>query len=159
MSDVGFSWARGANARDNHKREGKSSLRSGLPLPLKVFSRALFPYLSPSLVRTTVVARSSGFSCPERFRRARPPAYAPDALFYYSLFILHHSLFTLSIGSSHATEAASSGVYYECWASHAAAFRREMEAGTARPKDYGNGQCVLDRRGKMWYDIKVYLCK
>ena len=42
-------WARGANARDNHKSEGKSSLRSGLPLPLKVFSRALFPYLSPSL--------------------------------------------------------------------------------------------------------------
>ena len=49
LSDVDFHWARGANARDNHKRKGKSSLRSGLPLPLKVFSRALFPYLSPSL--------------------------------------------------------------------------------------------------------------
>ena len=35
-------WARGANARDNHKRVGKSSLRSGLPLSLKVFSRARF---------------------------------------------------------------------------------------------------------------------
>ena len=69
-----------------------------------------------------------------RFRRSRPPAYAPDALrFHYSLFILHYSLFTLSVGSSHATEAASSGVYCECWASHAAGSRREMEAGTARP--------------------------
>ena len=47
--NVYLNWARGANARENHKRKGKSSLCSGLPLPLKVFSRALFPYLSPSL--------------------------------------------------------------------------------------------------------------
>ena len=131
MSDVAFHWARGANARDNHKREGKSSLRSGLPLSLKVFSRTLFPYLSPSLMRATVALRSLWQSSLFCFRRPCPPAYAPDAR-NYSLFILHHSLFTLSIGGSHATEAASSGVYYECWVSHAAALRREMEAGTAR---------------------------
>ena len=37
-------------------------------------------------------------------------------------------------GRSYATEAAISGVYRESWESHAAALRREMDAGTARPR-------------------------
>ena len=36
-------------------------------------------------------------------------------------------------GSSYATEAAISGVYCECWASHAAGSRRKMPAGAPRP--------------------------
>ena len=46
---VYFRRARGANVRGNHKRAGKSSLRSGLPLPLKVPSHTLLPYSPPSL--------------------------------------------------------------------------------------------------------------
>ena len=46
---VYFRRARGANVRENHKRAGKSSLRSGLPLPLKVPSHTLLPYYPPSL--------------------------------------------------------------------------------------------------------------
>ena len=46
-----FRWARGANVRGNHKREGESApLRSLiLPLPLKVPSHTLLPYLLPPL--------------------------------------------------------------------------------------------------------------
>ena len=144
MSDVKFDWARGANARDNHKREGKSSLRSGLPLPLKVFSRALFPYLSPSLIARRSRCVLLGGSCPERFRRPRPPAYAPDVLFHYSLFILHYSPFTLSIGAV-APQKPPRGVCCECWVSHAAGSRRKMPARATRPEGNGCGHCPPPR--------------
>ncbi len=120
---------------DNPRERGVvAALRS--PLSLR-FSPPCprFPDSHPSGARRSRCVLL-GFSCPECFRRLRPPAYAPDvSSFHFSLFILHHSPFTFSAGSSHATEAAISGVYNECLASHAAALRRGMEAGTARPNE------------------------
>ena len=44
-----------------------------------------------------------------------------------------------SAGSSYAAEAASSGVYCECWESHAAGSRRDMPAGAPRPEGNASG--------------------
>ena len=145
---------RGAGARDNHKSEGKSSLRSGLPLSLKVFSRARFASETAQFAKgkralsflislplwcappSLLVLRGSvvlnAFAVRIRLLMLPKEECVRFADLHFSRFILYRSPFTLSIGSSHATEAASSGVYYECWASHAAGSRREMPAGAPR---------------------------
>ena len=49
--------------------------------------------------------------------------------FHYSFFTIHYSLDPLGAVTY---EKPPRGVYRECGESHAAAVRREMEAGTAR---------------------------
>ena len=85
---------RGARMRETTTRERGSRRCAPVSPSLLRFSLALSFLISHPLCCTPLSLRVFwGFSCLERFRRARPPAYAPDALL--SLFILHDSFFTI----------------------------------------------------------------
>ena len=58
------------------------------------------------------------------------------ATIHYSFFTIHCSLYPLGAVT---LRKPPRGVYNECWASHAAGSRREMEAGTARWESHAAG--------------------
>ena len=70
---------RGARVRETTTRARGSRRCAPVSPSLLRFSLALSFLISlPLYVRATVAAYCWGFSCPERFRRAHPPAYAPE---------------------------------------------------------------------------------
>ena len=162
--DVWFGWARGANARGTTQEEGKSSLRSGLPSLLGFPSRALSFLISllsgahriPLSVWLLSVLRIVSF---QRCEWGHLPS-----IFRYSLFTIHHSLFT-ELGLPICCRRASGlgevnpkkpprGVYCDNWETFAYRPRRETAVGPADPGSSASSNCFDnlhdrdDRRSK-----------
>ena len=120
---------RGArNVRDNPKEEVKSSLRSGLPLSLKVFPHTLFPHSSPPLMRAAYLCLYGGVQYCESYSCCA----VDDGISRKRTHKLPVLIWgTLALGAV-ASQKALRAVYLIKWESFANRPRRDMPAGAAR---------------------------
>ena len=127
LSECLFLLGAGRECEGKHHREREESLLRRLsPLSLRFSpSRSLSPYPLLSMCAPLSVRVFLGCSCLERFRRARPPAYAPDVFcFHHSLFILHHSLSNHALWLAMVLYLVMRGILQSFW------YRQRISPGT-----------------------------